>query len=559
MHHIGTFLRIFISVALLLGAPAAPAVADAAGDAMPVASVPARSSDQHVTLSRIPLSQVSIAHTNRGSTVGRWEVVASQPSTSSISLDEIPVITLTNVLTAVVVPIEAITAPTATPTPVPTAPPPTPEPTPDPSSPVLDTEFSDVLEGTIVANRSEASVSFFVEGELYRLAPLRSFGIDLPRDTAVLNLYSCDADTPQSTAGCFWDPFLLEPDGFYEIFNSSPSGNTVNLTLREAGTPPENQVWVQNRTGQRETLYYQGETIELPPATVKEFGSSGSPIITIHARSCLSLAGETVCEWRPLNADAGFYYALEEVNSVGLLADSVVNAIELRPLVSSNGESFSGPVTLLCQLQIAVANVRSGPGLDYLIVGQTTGTETEAGGIVAVGREPTNQWIAVDQSIAPGGWIFGGADFLTCDGNIAALPIAEVTDGRLAPEPVVQNPAPVEASVVITEEAATEAEGETGGVKPIEIPEGQALLVVNSVFEHDLRFTLNPDEYDMKQGDVVQILVNPGRIQFSASTPWNGGLSGNAEFIIEAGQTFNMFLYFIPDPNNRGEWDMQYQ
>lgn len=523
------------------------------------AAAPPSTPDRHALPVFAAARDTTVAADSHRSTWGTaLEIGARQPTTSPISLEDLPIITTTTVLTAVIVPIEAINQPTPTATPPPSPTPiPTPLPTPDPSSPLLDREFSDVLEGTIIANRTEASVSFFVEGELYRLAPLRSFGLDLPRETAVLNLYSCDADTPQTTEGCFWNPFLIVPDGFYEISNLA-SGNRFELTVREAGAPPENQIWVQNRTGAREMVVFDGEALEIPPSTVKEFSSGGNPVVTLHARNCLSLGSESVCEWRPINLEPGFYYALQEVDYPGTLPESQVNGIEIRPLVASDGATIESPQQLVCQLQIPVLNVRSGPGLEFLVVGQTTGAETDAGGVVVVGRDATNQWLAVDQRIAPGGWVIAGDQFMTCDGAIGTLPVAEITDGRLAP-----------VTEAVAAEESTEAEGasaegasaedETPEEQAIAVPPGQALLIVNSAFEHDLRFTLAPEEYDMKQGDILYIPINPGRIQFSVSTPWSGGLSGNAEIVLEEGQTFVMYLYFTPDPDDSGEWDMQYQ
>ncbi len=44
-----------------------------------------------------------------------------------------------------------------------------------------DSAYANALEGTILANRTESSVRFFVEGQTFLLDPLRSIGLDLPR------------------------------------------------------------------------------------------------------------------------------------------------------------------------------------------------------------------------------------------------------------------------------------------------------------------------------------------------------------------------------------------
>lgn len=103
--------------------------------------------------------------------------------------------------------------------------------------PALDEQYAGVLEGTIIANRTEANVRFFVEGQVYDLAPLRCDWVAAsPRATAVLNLFNCDAiQSAEGDAGCFWDPYLLKQDGFYELVTGAEAGLLVSLSLREAG------------------------------------------------------------------------------------------------------------------------------------------------------------------------------------------------------------------------------------------------------------------------------------------------------------------------------------
>lgn len=457
----------------------------------------------------------------------------------------------------------------------------------------LDALYSDALEGTIIANRTPANVTFFVEGELYRLAPLRSFGLELPRENSVLNLFNCDADTPQTEEGCFWDPYLIRADGFYEIFNDAPETEDVRLVLEEAGAPPTDQVWVQNRTGQREVLVYNGETYELAPSAVVEFDVGDSPVVTFYRRSCLSLDGQTVCEWAPQTVEPGFYYALDEIATPGGPPDSQVIQVDIEPVLGEGGEA--PPVSqgtagdegaesaddtstaaeaptgsqIVCQLQVPVLNVRSGPGLEYLVISQVTANGQEPTTVVAQGRDATTQWLAVADSVVEGGWITASDQFVQCNGDIGGLPLAEVTDGRLEPTPEapVAEEAPADDASAETEGDSTdeegaegeEAAGDEGDAPEVEVPSGQALLIVNNAFEQEVRFTISPDEYDLQPGETIYVVVNPGRVQFSVSSPWRGGISGNAEFLIEPDQSEILWLYFIPNPSDSDEWELRYQ
>jgi hypothetical protein len=457
-----------------------------------------------------------------------------------------------------------------------------PEPAPPLDESQLDALYADTLEGTIIANRTTANVTFFVEGELYRLAPLRSFGLDLPRENSVLNLYNCDADTPQTEAGCFWDPYVIRADGFYEIFNDAPEGLPVRLVLAEAGAPPTDQVWVQNRTGQREVLVYGGETHEIAPSAIVEFDVGDSPVVTFYRRSCLALNGETVCEWAPETVEPGFYYALDEVVTDGGPPNSQIIQVNMEPVLGEEGATVvadeertpvqSAPQSqLVCQLQVPVLNVRSGPGLEYLVISQIRTDGQEPVTVPVVGRDAGGQWLAVDESVAEGGWITASEQFVQCNGDISELPIAEVTDGRLepTPEPPAVTEAPAEADAPAAdgepadagdEESAVDEElaEEDGEAPEVEVPEGQALLIVNNTFEHEVRFTIAPDEYDLQPGETIYVVVNPGRVQFSVSSAWRG-ISGNAEFVIEPDQSETLWLYFVPDPADSDEWELRYQ
>jgi len=525
-----------------------------------------------------------------------WSLVMRQAVTTTTPLTPSVPVTNSAVLT------EPITLPPITEPPTQTTPPEEtvrqevddapapaqPAPSETPLQTQLDAIYNTPLEGTIIANRTSASVTFFVEGELYRLAPLRSFGVNLPRSTGVLNLYNCAADTPQTEEGCFWDPYLIQAEGFYEIFNTEAEGEPLRLVLEEAGTPPTDQVWIQNRTGQAEVIIYNDTTVELAPSAVHEFEVGEAPIVTFYRRSCLSMNGETVCEWSPQSVEPGFYYALDEVSSAGAPPNSQISVVDLQPVLAREGEiplataasgieatapdtgtqesstaSAAPGAAATCQLQIPVLNVRSGPGLEYLVISQLTADGLDGGNVAVVGRDAAQQWLAVDESIAPGGWVAAGPQFLQCDRDIAQLPVAEITDGRLAPTPT---PAAAEPATDTAEgesaeeDTAASAEATEEAEDPaVEVPTGQAVLVVTNAFDQEIRFTLAPDEYDLPPGETIYVVVNPGRVQFSVSSPWRGGISGNAEFVIEPDQSATLFLYFVPDPSDSGEWELRYE
>lgn len=463
----------------------------------------------------------------------------------------------------------------------------------------VDELYSEAIDGTIFANRTSASVTIFVEGELYRLAPLRSLGINIQRSPASINMFNCDADTATSESACFWDLYLVDSDGFYEVFNTAADGAPLQLVLQEASDPDENIVWIQNRTGQREILVFEDELYELPPATVQEFDVEANSIAIFYRRSCMLSNDGSACEWIPQEVETGFYYALNEPPNSENSAGLTLSTAEIRPIVAqdsstnrntdsstdSSGESSTvveQPRQTLCQVQVPRLNVRSGPGLNYIIVSTISLNGGASGGRVpAIGRDQSGQWIAVDQSVALGGWVTSSRQLITCDGDIAALPITEITDGRLVPtsvpvptsrpasptpapvalQPAPQNPAPQpvndqsQPDDIDEEPAPDEVELSP---EEIEIPPGQLKLVVQNVFEHEVRFTLSPDEFDLQPGETITLVRAPGRLTFTVSSPWRG-LSGNAELTLDGNQSFSMFLYFIPKPGKSDEWEMKYQ
>jgi hypothetical protein len=444
--------------------------------------------------------------------------------------------------------------------------------TPTTAAPERSTTVDSPLQGTILANRTQAQVRFFVEGQTYDLPALRSQGVALPRATAVLNLFNCDANTSQTQEGCFWDPYLINRDGFYEVVSGQEEGKAVSLVLREASAPPVNQIWVQNRAGSTELIFFNNQQYELPPASVQEFTGQPDSPITLYLRSCLEVAARTVCEWYPQSVETGVYYGLTEITTAGGVPGSRLNLLQLQPIVSAASEDSpvveSAPPQLVCTLAVPAINVRSGPGLEYQIVAKVRGTETEPGTVLVVGRDAAGQWLAVDERVAQGGWITGSSNFVTCGGDTTALPVAEVTDGRLSLTPVAAAGDPGAggpASSDSTTTAETVAAPTATAPLTTTIPDGQALLIINNGFDQVVRFTLDqqfrveqgPSEFDLQPGQSMTFFVRPGVVAFTASTPWRG-LSGNADFFIDNRQSRTLWLIFVPDPDGSGRWILQY-
>src|SRR4029079_6312559 len=158
----------------------------------------------------------------------------------------------------------------------------------------------------------------------------RSSGIKLPRPTSVLNLFNCAGDLADDTQGCFWDPYLIQQNGFYEIYDAATAGAPAKLMLREAGAPPTGQVWVQNRTGQSESVVFKDSVYQIQPTAVQEFPvATGVPAI-LYVRNCLTIDGQSACEWAPKSLNPGVYYAMVEVDTPGTQSGSTRSTIDLR-------------------------------------------------------------------------------------------------------------------------------------------------------------------------------------------------------------------------------------
>jgi hypothetical protein len=442
--------------------------------------------------------------------------------------------------------------------------------TPQPDTPAPE---DTPLEGTIIANRSEANARFFVEGNVYILPAGRSQGIPLPRPSTVLNLFNCPAETPETQAGCFWDPYLIQLDGFYELYTSQGTAGMDQILLREAGTPPDNQVWVQNRTGTTESVVFRSDVYEMPPTSVLEFPvSTGAPAI-LYVRNCLSLNGQQVCEWAPRTLDAGVYYALVEVSTPGSEPGALITTIDLRPVVADEAAAaaeapVSPPVGVTCRLAVPTLNIRSGPGLQYDIIGKIR-TSDGPGTVTVTGKSADGMWLTVSEDLAEQGWITAEPSFVTCDPGLADLPIVEAA--VVAPQPTAAVVAPSPAAPAPSGPVAEQPTPTPAPAEPTATPEpapaapaGYAQLIVNNGFQHEMRFTIDqifrpfegPSEYDLQPGGSVSIVVFPGQIAFTASSPWNG-LSANADLTVDADQTVIMWLRFEIDAG--GSWVLVWQ
>ncbi len=346
--------------------------------------------------------------------------------------------------------------------------------------------------------------------------------------------------------------------------------------MRRAGSPTASEIWIQNRTGKAETVVYRNTVYQLPAAAVQEFALDADEIPTFFLRSCVSIGDSGACEWLPVVAEAGVYYALVEIETAGGLTNSTISALDLHPILADDEAVIELPKQVRCRLQVPTLNVRSGPGLDFQILAKVRGTDAEPATVLVVGRNVTADWLAVDERVAAGGWIAGDPSYVACEGELFDLPETEITDGRLAPTPepaLVQSADDQLGASETTDAGASEAVAQdvegTETIEPtpgpIEIPKGLALVVVNNAFDHEVRFTmdqkyrveLGPSEIDLQPGESANVLVYPGFMAFSASSPWSG-LSGNQDFFLDTDQSLTLWLLFMPDPDGSGEWILRY-
>jgi hypothetical protein len=101
------------------------------------------------------------------------------------------------------------------------------------------------------------------------------------------------------------------------VLISQPLGIDGVIVLRAAMAPPANQIWIQNRTGERESVIVNNELYEIAPAAVQEFSVELEGPVIVQLRSCIGTAERTVCEWIPQGVEAGFYYGLVHMLTPG--------------------------------------------------------------------------------------------------------------------------------------------------------------------------------------------------------------------------------------------------
>ncbi|MFO7632332.1 MAG: hypothetical protein R6W76_07330 [Caldilinea sp.] len=372
---------------------------------------------------------------------------------------------------------------------------------PQVDDPALDEAYSEILAGTIIANRSDVPIRFFIEGRTYEVAPLRSIGLALLRDTAILNLFNCEASRDDSDAGCFWDPYLLMSDGFYEVVIGQQLGQDILLSLRAAGAPPANQIWIQNRTGERETVIVNNELFEVAPAAVQEFSVITDAPVIVQLRSCIGADDRTICEWTPQGVEAGFYYGLVRSETPGP-NNSRLTSLALQGVIASSGETVKAPPQAFCRLRVPTLNVRSGPGLEFPIIAKIRGTDTEPGSVVVVAFDATQTWMQVTERVARDGWVTSNPEFILCEGALAELP---VTGQPL----VAATPAPTEEPAL----AATPTEAVALAVAPTATPspaEVETAPPASSVTEPDpVPVAPAPDDVESPEAETPEEQVTP--------------------------------------------------
>ena len=488
--------------------------------------------------------------------------------------------TATLVAPTVVTTTEAVLLPTPTPT-LAVAGAQATEPAPQPEDPTL--------EGTVITNRSGLDARFFLEGATHNIAPNSARGLRLPRPTSVLNLYTCDAAISEAEAPCFWDPYLIQQDGLYDIFDAVTQAGQTKLLLREAGAPPTDQVWVQNRTGRTEAIVFRSEVVDLPATTLREFAVPvGSPAI-LYVRHCLALDGQSVCEWTPKALEAGTFYALVETSAPTTATGGSIVTVELQPVVGAGLQTTTAPVVppiagqalttpaqlapdqVVCRILVPVLNVRSGPGLQYQIIDKIRTEGPTSATVPVTGRNSDGQWLTVDPAISEGGWITSSASFIACDGAVGDLPLVEAP---ALPESVVTPAAPVVPApvVVLTPDPVTTVPPTPADPSDTDVvqtptedqaqpaaPAGQGLLLLNNSFQHEIRVTIDqryrptagPSEFDLQPGAATSVVVFPGSVAFTTSSPWSG-LSRNASLEIAPDSAVTLWLRFERDAS--GSW-----
>ena len=450
-------------------------------------------------------------------------------------------------------------------------------PTPASQLPIVELQPDEVLTGTIVLNRSTGSVFFFLDNDLYQLPANRGVGLVTARPLAGLTLFSCAAEVTEDPT-CDWVTYPIRRSAFYEISADAAVPGQANLRLALASAPPLDIAQIQNRTGADGTILRGDEVPEIPNTGTLALDDADGPDGIIHLPRCLQTNSQRICEWLPTPYRSGIYYALVEdrspagINGVTVVQSRLNPVLVQEALMTPTPTPEPEPVGIFCQAQIPSLNVRSGPGTDFLVINKLRIAEENQGRVLAVGRTASGEWLSVDPRFAEGGWVANVAQWLVCEGDTDDLPVIGVAAvgvgvGVPLPAPVSPQPAPLPTPSPTPTEAAQvaalPAPREPAGPGP-----EQAVLIATNAFDQPIRFTLDAalhglppgtsSEYDLEPGQSLRFIIQAGRVQFSASTPWRSG-AGNANFDLGEGASRELFLRFQPSLNDPNLWELRYE
>jgi len=452
-----------------------------------------------------------------------------------------------------------------------TAAPLTATPTPASQLPIVELQPNEVLTGTVVHNRSDVSVFFFLDNDLYQLPPNRGVGLAMERPLAALTLFSCAAEVTEDPT-CDWISYPIRRSALYEISADAAVPGQANLRLDLATPPPLDAAQIQNRTGAESTIVREDEVLVIANTSTLVLDGLDETGSLVSLPRCLQTNSQRICEWLPTPLQGGIYYTLSEergpagINGVtivqGRLNPLLVQEVLMTPTPTPEPE----PVGIQCQTQIPSLNVRGGPGTSFAVIAKLRPAEENRGQVMAVGRTANSEWLAVDPRFAEGGWVANVAQWIVCEGDTDALPVVAEGGERVpTPAPVLAQPAP---SVTPTPSPTQEEAAQDDSAAPGEPGPNQALLIATNAFDHTIRFTLDasqhglpegsPSEYDLEPGQSLRFIIRAGRVQFSASTAWRNG-SGNANFELGEGASRELFLRFEPSTDNDDQWGMRFE
>ena len=446
-------------------------------------------------------------------------------------------------------------------------------PPPTPQLPIIPLQPDEVLTGTIVLNRTEKSIFFFLDNDLYELPANRATGLQLARPLAGLTIFTCASDVDDAT--CEWISYPIRRSAFYEVSADADTPEPANLRLAVAAPPPLETAWIQNRTGADALLPWGEALLEIPNTGLAVVDGAEAARTPLYLPHCLQSSNQRICEWLPVSLNGGIFYALVEtkrsagINGVILAQNELTPLLLQEALITPTPTPEPEPEGIFCQTQIPSLNVRSGPGTNYPVIGKLRTSDANQGRVLAVGRTTNGAWLAVDPRFVQGGWVASAPQWILCEGAIETLPVTAeevqvqaIPAPNAAPVPVIE-PTPIPPT---TEEPTATPEPEpqsANGLGP-----KQALLIATNSFEYRIRFTLDaafhglpegtPSEYDLEPGQSIPFIIRAGRVQFSASTAWRDG-SGNAEFEMGEGASRELFLRFEPAENDPNRWEMKFE